>query len=607
MDTATLLVINGPNRGARFDVARNDALVIGRSVGTHIRVDDTEMSRQHAKLMEDRGVYRVVDLESANGTFVNGRRVTERTLVNGDSIRLGATVLTFQLTPTERSSNTAHRVQFVDDSQSGQHSEIVQSVHAEPVSSAAAWPDQQVGLQLLYEVAEELVRPAHTLESLMQQILELTLDAVRADRGCVLLKDSIGDELTPLVFCQRRRKPLSSGTADEAQQPSAGGEALSEDKVAKSESTHEQMPISRSITGYVLRHGKAVRTSDALHDVRFEGGQSIASSGIREAICAPMRGQEALLGVFYIDISTDGLADGLTEETGSLSDEHLKSVLAVARQSALAVESRRFHDALLKAERFAAMGQTIAVLSHHIKNILQGVRGGGYLIQMGLEQSKDDIIRQGWGIVERNQNRIYDLVMDMLSFTKDRVPDLQSGDVNRICAEVAELAMTPATEYGVDFEFRPEAELPLSAFDHEAIHRSVLNVALNAIDAVAESENARVVLQTSYDKVNDVILVAVTDNGPGIPDDHRATVFNLFESSKGERGTGIGLAVSRKIIREHGGRIRIEGGPGEGTRFVLSWPRGNPSSETVRLDSPTQVPPDSSSVHESPRQNRPGL
>jgi signal transduction histidine kinase len=226
---------------------------------------------------------------------------------------------------------------------------------------------------------------------------------------------------------------------------------------------------------------------------------------------------------------------------------------------------------------------------------------------MGLEQSKDDIIRQGWGIVERNQNRIYDLVMDMLSFTKDRVPDLQSGDVNRICAEVAELAMTPATEYGVDFEFRPEAELPLSAFDHEAIHRSVLNVALNAIDAVAESENARVVLQTSYDKVNDVILVAVTDNGPGIPDDHRATVFNLFESSKGERGTGIGLAVSRKIIREHGGRIRIEGGPGEGTRFVLSWPRGNPSSETVRLDSPTQVPPDSSSVHESPRQNRPGL
>ncbi|MCP4172983.1 MAG: FHA domain-containing protein [Fuerstiella sp.] len=600
MDTATLLVINGPNRGARFDVTQNDALVIGRSVGTHIRVDDTEISRQHAKVMEDGGVYRIADLKSANGTFVNGRRVTKHILQHGDSIRLGATVLTFQLTSTDRSSRTAHQVHFVDDSQSGQHSEIVQSVHAEPVSSAAVWPDQQVGLQLLYEVAEELVRPAHTLESLMQRILELTLDAVRADRGCVLLKDAVSEELTPLVFCQRPRKPATSGVGDEDRKRSTDSNERAADNVAAPEPPQEQMPISRSITGYVLRHGKAVRTSDALHDARFEGGQSIASSGIREAICAPMRGQEALRGVFYIDISTDGVTEG----SGSLSDEHLKSVLAVARQSALAVESRRFHDALLKAERFAAMGQTIAVLSHHIKNILQGVRGGGYLIQMGLDQSKDDVVRQGWGIVERNQNRIYDLVMDMLSFTKDRVPDLQSGNVNRICEEVTELAMTPATEYGVTFEFRPEPELPLAAFDHEGIHRSVLNVALNAIDAVAESEDARVVLQTSYDKVNDVMLVAVTDNGPGIPEDHRATVFNLFESSKGERGTGIGLPVSRKIIREHGGRIRIEGGPGEGTRFVLSWPRGRPSSETVCLDSPTQVPQDRSSVHDSSKQNR---
>ena len=84
-------------------------------------------------------------------------------------------------------------------------------------------------------------------------------------------------------------------------------------------------------------------------------------------------------------------------------------------------------------------------------------------------------------------------------------------------------------------------------------------------------------------------VVAVSDNGPGIPEDQRQVVFNVFESSKGSRGTGIGLPVSRKIIREHGGRIRIEGGPGEGTRFILSWPRGNPKSETVRLESPTET------------------
>ena len=85
-----------------------------------------------------------------------------------------------------------------------------------------------------------------------------------------------------------------------------------------------------------------------------------------------MRGQEELIGVVYVDNMSEG--NGGLPTTSRLTDEHLKAVLAVARQTALAVESRRFHDAFLKAERFAAMGQTVAVLSHHIKNILQGVK-----------------------------------------------------------------------------------------------------------------------------------------------------------------------------------------------------------------------------------------
>jgi len=112
-------------------------------------------------------------------------------------------------------------------------------------------------------------------------------------------------------------------------------------------------------------------------------------------------------------------------------------------------------------------------------------------------------------------------------------------------------------------------------FDEEGIHRAVLNIVSNAIDAVEGIENGAVVVQTGYDKAADMLLVAVSDNGPGIPEDQRAAIFNVFESSKGSRGTGIGLPVSRKILREHGGRVRVEGGPGQGTRFVLSWPRGN--------------------------------
>lgn len=561
MAQATLLIVNGPSRGTRYEIDdAGKSIVIGRSVGTQIRIDDTEVSRRHAVVCFEKGEYRLRDLGSVNGSFVNGRKQKEAVLRNGDSIRLGHTQITFQTADAEVATDSPlTNVQIVDDSESGRHSAIIQQLHVPSGSSATSWPEHSHGLELLYQVAEELVRPTHELNSLLKNVLSLTLNAVRADRGCILLRESAGGELVPIVFRKR----------------GAAGD------------TQEHMPISRTITGYVLKHGKAVRTSDAAQDTRFGGGNSIVSSGICEAICAPMRGQEELIGVLYLDITTGSDAEAIPATAGRFTDEHLKSVLAVARQSALAVESRRFHDAFLKAERFAAMGQTVAVLSHHIKNILQGVKGGGYLIQTGLDKSNADMIRQGWGIVERNQTRIYDLVMDMLSFSKDRVPRLEAGDLNRICEEVAELARTSADENGVLFEFRPGDDIPLAEFDREGIHRAILNIVANAIDAVAESEEGKVVLQTAYDDRTDVMLVAVTDNGPGIPLDQRQIVFNVFESSKGSRGTGIGLPVSRKIIREHGGRVSIEGEPGEGTRFVLSWPRGNPKSDTIRLDSPT--------------------
>jgi len=133
----------------------------------------------------------------------------------------------------------------------------------------------------------------------------------------------------------------------------------------------------------------------------------------------------------------------------------------------------------------------------------------------------------------------------------------------------------------VTFEYRPGDDTPTAMFDAEGIHRAVLNIVSNAIDAVERMERGAVVLQTGYDRTADMPLVAVSDNGPGIPEDQRASIFNVFESSKGARGTGIGLPVSRKILREHGGRIRVEGGPGQGTRFVLSWPRGNMTVQDI--------------------------
>jgi two-component system NtrC family sensor kinase len=547
---ATLLIINGANRGSRFDIDSTDETVIGRSVGCRVRLDDSEVSRQHARIAHDGKDFILKDLNSANGTKINGRTITERTLCNGDHLQLGSTLMAFQLTESMAPAvPTAEQIRFVEDSQSLDAMSFAQAVGvgSQQLSSDFAGTIQKPGFDLFFHVAEELVTPVHTLETLMQRILDLTMSAVCADRGCVLLKDPVGVDLTAIAF-SRRGLPVSDA---------------------------QQMLVSRSITDYVLRHGIAVRTTDASLDDRFQTGHSIVQAGIREAICAPMRGRADLLGVFYLDTTTPLDLSSASGVKSRLDDDHLRTVITVARQAALAIESRQFQDAMLKAERFTAMGQTITVLSHHVKNILQGIRGGSYLIRKGLDQPNQDMIRQGWGIVERNQTRIYDLVMDMLSFSKERVPVLQLGDLNKVVGEVAELASSRAKECGVAFEYQPGKDIPTAMFDAEGIHRAVLNIVSNAIDAVEGIERGAVVVQTGYDRTADMLLVAVSDNGPGIPEDQRASIFNVFESSKGARGTGIGLPVSRKILREHGGRVRVEGGPGQGTRFVLSWPRGN--------------------------------
>ena len=105
-------------------------------------------------------------------------------------------------------------------------------------------------------------------------------------------------------------------------------------------------------------------------------------------------------------------------------------MIAIAHQAALAVEDTRYYAAMVQAERLAAVGQTIATLSHHIKNILQGIRGGSYLIEMGLSAHDEAVVRKGWEMVERNQNKISALVMDMLTFTKEREPEPIAGDLN---------------------------------------------------------------------------------------------------------------------------------------------------------------------------------
>jgi signal transduction histidine kinase len=191
---------------------------------------------------------------------------------------------------------------------------------------------------------------------------------------------------------------------------------------------------------------------------------------------------------------------------------------------------------------------------------------------MGLDQNNDEITRKGWHIVEKNQSKISTLVMDMLTISKEREPDLSPADLNQVVGDVVELMQSRAAESKVTLDWRPDPSMPVLQFDTEGIHRAVLNVVTNAIDACDQREAAKVDVSTMFLADEQLAHVIVEDNGCGIDPDQLPKIFQLFVSGKGARGTGLGLPVSQKIVKEHGGQIHVESQVDRGTKFVLELP-----------------------------------
>ena len=541
---AALFVIQGFNRGARFELGDHDgAVTIGRESGNFVKLDDHEVSRRHAEIRRVGKTFIVGDLKSSNGTFLNDSRVERAELTGGDRIRIGRTVLAYSGDGEEPAALSG--VDIVPATSSADGSRIIRSLPEDSIVMAAPEEPQnrwlaraRSNLQVMYRTA---LAVSHTLDidELLGRILQLVFEWVEADRGCIMLLDPETGELRSKA--RRDRRDGAAGT----------------------------MVISRTILDYVLERAEGVLTSDAQDDDRFAGGHSVVRTGVREAICVPLRGRYGTVGLIYVD-TTVPLVESL--ERRRFSDDHLKLMIAIGHQAALAVEDTTYYSAMVQSERLAAVGQTIATLSHHIKNILQGIRGGSYLVEMGLENDDTAVVRKGWDIVRRNQNKISSLVMDMLSFSKEREPDPVPSDLGSLVDDVVETVQQRAEESGATIHWQRPTALPRLVFDPEGLSRAVLNVVTNALDAVEGRSDAAVTISVAVDDEAGLARIMISDNGAGIPPEQLADIFTLFVSTKGARGTGLGLTVSRKILREHGGDIHATSRAGAGSTFALEFP-----------------------------------
>lgn len=576
-----LIVIKGTDEGRQFALA-SDALPLGRDSASKIRLTDTEVSRRHAEFVRSPDGYRVRDLGSANGTFVNGQSVRDVLLQPGDHVQIGQTVMVYTLDRGELApTDLADRISLITKQDVELSSAIVKAVGEAEGSRIMAHPDQVDGpwqrnaqaLGVLYE-ATQLISHTLDLEQLLERILDLVFRALQADRGCILLRGDAPVDETP------------ASKEFEARAVRWREDAMREEKLT----------VSRTILDHVLRERTGILVSDALRDERFQAVQSIVRSGIREVICVPMKGRHQTLGVLYLDTSTPAAQLAAGRALGKFTGDHLSLAIAIAHQAALAVEETRYYQAMVNAERLAAIGHTVAALSHDLKNILQGLRTGGAVIEAGIADHAEAQVQQGWKIIRKNQEKIEHLVMDMLSYSKEREPAIEATTLGAVVNDVLELVQPRARELGIQLTSRLDDRLPAVPADPEGIHRALLNVVGNALDAVAEVEQPQVIVGTSREPTLDPgkeawVRIQVKDNGPGIAPEKLTDIFKPFVSSKGSRGTGLGLAVSRKILREHGGDILVKSEVGKGSVFTLRLPLRSPLGDPQQTQHEMPVTP----------------
>ena len=234
---------------------------------------------------------------------------------------------------------------------------------------------------------------------------------------------------------------------------------------------------------------------------------------------------------------------------------------------------KKLEQEKLEAERLGAVGQTVAGLAHTIKNLLMGLEGGLYMVDSGLRRGEAERIATGWGVLQRNFEKTTTLVKDFLDFAKGRLPEMKSTDPCSLARDIVELYHDAAQRQGVELVAENGDVTGPAPLDPEGMETCLTNLVSNGIDAATmrDAPGGKVILRTR-DEGGDLIF-EVADNGCGMDWDVKEKVFTTFFTTKGGKGTGLGLLTTRKIVQEHGGRIEVESATDQGSLFRIRLPR----------------------------------
>jgi K+-sensing histidine kinase KdpD len=516
------------------------AITVGRAPSNTIELSHGGVSRVHARISHENGQHILTDLNSRNGTFVNNKRINQAPLSHNDKIFFGNRGFIFLTEPAE----LAHAPSDIDfdgeDTVTISEEEIELSELFANSANVAAHnflelsPSEKIQAQqahkrlsLLYQLSESL-RTAKDVDEILDKGLELIFKALpSAGRAAAMLKSETTGSLEVRAVRYRDQKP---------------DECL--------------IPVSRPVIDRVVKDQVAVVSGNPAADSQLNDSESIVIQNIESFICVPLVIGKNVIGAIHIDTK---------DYDNPFVQNDMEFTAAVSNELALSIENCRLQKDAIKNEKVVGIGMTITNLAHNIKNLVTMNTNAVDMMDAHLKTIKDENLQKNWHFVCQSLERIAGLTADMLEYTQNDPVDIMSE---------CEMFKDNLTNEDIELELELTPNLPTWEINEFRLQRAILNLVVNAKDALTGKKCGRIKISTATED-NQRLVIRISDNGCGIYKDKLKKIFELFYTTKGMDGSGLGLSIVQKFVESLGGKVSVVSQLDVGSTFSMVFPKNS--------------------------------